>query len=62
MSMDEAAKEIGISKATLSRIEKSKMPDMETFCKVCKWVGGKPERFFIVVGKRQDGPNLRKNG
>ncbi|MDD5670038.1 MAG: helix-turn-helix transcriptional regulator [Candidatus Omnitrophica bacterium] len=40
----EVAKEIGISTATLSRIENGKLPDIETFSKACKWLeidGGK---------------------
>jgi transcriptional regulator with XRE-family HTH domain len=55
MTMDEAAKQIGISKATLSRLEKSKMPDVETFGKVCQWLGKKPDNYFEIVGKKQDG-------
>jgi transcriptional regulator with XRE-family HTH domain len=34
----EAAKEIGISSATLSRIENGKLPDLESFSKICKWL------------------------
>ena len=52
MSMDEASKEIGISKATLSRIERGSMPDMVTFLKVCEWLGTVPMNYFIIVGKR----------
>jgi transcriptional regulator with XRE-family HTH domain len=46
MSMDEAAKEMGVSKSTISRIEKSKLPDIETFGKVCKWLGEKTDKYF----------------
>lgn len=35
----EAAKEIGISHATLSRIERGFLPDLENYEKVCKWLG-----------------------
>ncbi|MBV9865366.1 MAG: helix-turn-helix transcriptional regulator [Abitibacteriaceae bacterium] len=35
----ETAKEIGISTATLSRIESGKQPDLDTFSKLCKWLG-----------------------
>jgi len=38
-TIEETAKKIGISKATLSRLENSKMPDLLTYCKVCKWLG-----------------------
>lgn len=44
--MDEAAKQIGISKATLSRLEKSKIPDIETFGKVCNWLKTEPNKYF----------------
>ena len=34
----EVATEIGISAATLSRIERGHLPDIETFRKVCEWL------------------------
>lgn len=34
----ETAKEIGISHATLSRVERGYLPDLDTFSKVCKWL------------------------
>lgn len=34
----EASKEIGISSATLSRIENGKLPDLETFSMICNWL------------------------
>jgi transcriptional regulator with XRE-family HTH domain len=34
----ETAKEIGISPATLSRVENGKPPDIETFRKICQWM------------------------
>ena len=34
----ETAKDIGISSATLSRIENGKLPDLETFSKLCRWL------------------------
>jgi transcriptional regulator with XRE-family HTH domain len=33
-----AAKEIGISAATLSRVERGYLPDLETFRKICRWL------------------------
>jgi len=33
-----AAKEIGISAATLSRIENGKLPDLLNFAKICRWL------------------------
>lgn len=55
MSLDEASKQIGISKATLSRLEKGKMPDMETFGKCCTWLETEPNKYFLIFRKRQDG-------
>lgn len=37
-----AAAEIGVSTATLSRIENGHMPDLETFRRVCEWLGADP--------------------
>lgn len=34
----EVAGEMGISPATLSRVENGKLPDLETFSKICKWL------------------------
>jgi transcriptional regulator with XRE-family HTH domain len=34
----DVAREIGISPATLSRVENGKLPDLDTFSKVCKWL------------------------
>lgn len=34
----EVAKEIGISSATLSRVENGSLPDLGTFAKICKWL------------------------
>lgn len=45
-SLDQACAEIGISKATLYRVEKSKVPDMDTFCKLLVWLDMEPNDFF----------------
>ncbi|WEK04055.1 MAG: helix-turn-helix transcriptional regulator [Candidatus Devosia phytovorans] len=37
-----AAEEIGVSTATLSRIENGHLPDLETFRRVCGWLGADP--------------------
>ena len=55
MSMDDACKQIGISKATLSRLEKSKLPDIVTLGKVCAWLGTEPNKYYVIAGKSQDG-------
>src|SRR5690554_6137299 len=36
--MRSTANEIGISLATLSRVESGKLPDIDTFTKICKWM------------------------
>jgi transcriptional regulator with XRE-family HTH domain len=38
----EVAAEIGISAATLSRVERGNVPDLETFAKICRWLGVDP--------------------
>jgi len=38
----EVATEIGISHATLSRVERGHLPDLETFRKTCEWLGVDP--------------------
>lgn len=34
----EVANEIGVSSATLSRVENGKLPDLGTFAKLCRWL------------------------
>ncbi len=34
----EVAAEMGISSATLSRVENGKIPDLKTFSKICHWL------------------------
>lgn len=42
----EVAKEIGdVSASTLSRIEQGKIPDLDTFIKLCKWLGVSADHF-----------------
>ena len=36
------AAEVGTSAPTLSRIESGKMPDLQTFGKLCRWLGVDP--------------------
>jgi len=43
----EIAIEIGdVSISTLSRIEQGKVPDVDTFIKICKWLNISPETFI----------------
>ncbi|RIH63441.1 XRE family transcriptional regulator [Mariniphaga sediminis] len=42
-----SAQEIGgISAPTLSRIEKGNVPDVDTFIKICKWLGVSTDTFI----------------
>src|SRR5690242_4662088 len=38
----EVAREIGISHATLSRVERGHLPDLENYHKICRWLGIDP--------------------
>lgn len=42
MGIREAALEVGVSPATLSRVENAKVPDLDTFGKICHWLGDDP--------------------
>ncbi|WP_294537554.1 helix-turn-helix transcriptional regulator [uncultured Rhodoblastus sp.] len=41
-----AAEDVGISSATLSRVENGHMPDLATFAKICKWLERDPREFL----------------
>jgi transcriptional regulator with XRE-family HTH domain len=40
------AEDVGISSATLSRVENGHMPDLATFAKICKWLDKDPREFL----------------
>ena len=44
----EVAREIDISAATLSRVERGYMPDLETFGKICRWLKVDPAEVLGV--------------
>jgi len=44
----ETAREIGVSPATLMRVESGRIPDVETFGKLCKWLGEDPAVFLGI--------------
>ncbi len=46
MGIRAAAGEIGISPATLSRIENGSLPDLDTLQKACRWLGVDPASYF----------------
>lgn len=45
----EIAKEIGISPATLSRVESGKLPDLLTFRKICTWLKIDPAEILEIA-------------
>ncbi len=49
-----AAKEIGISPATLSRIENGQVPDLSTFAAICVWLDEDPSQFLGMQGSKID--------
>ena len=51
----EVAEEIGSSAATLSRIESGKMPDLQTFGKLCRWLELDPATLLGVSRKNKAG-------
>ncbi len=54
------AEEIGgVSAATLSRIEQGKIPDVETFIKICTWLGVTTDNF--IVGSKKTKPISAKD-
>ena len=40
------AAEMNVSAATLSRVEAGKQPDLESFTKICAWLGVNPGEFL----------------
>lgn len=44
----ETAAEVGISPATLSRVERGKLPDIDTFSKLCTWLKVDPAEILGV--------------
>ena len=44
----EAASEVGVSAATLSRVENKKVPDLETFGRICEWLGDDPSTYLGI--------------
>lgn len=54
-TLREAARIIGISPATLMRVESGRVPDVETFGKLCTWLGVDPKVYLGI--KLTDEPN-----
>jgi len=49
----ETAKEIGISHATLSRVERGYLPDLETFGKICQWLNVDPGKLLGIQQEKK---------
>ncbi|MEX2126092.1 MAG: helix-turn-helix transcriptional regulator [Woeseia sp.] len=48
-----AAKEIGISAATLSRVENGYLPDLQNFQLICQWLGVDPNQILGFASSRE---------
>jgi DNA-binding Xre family transcriptional regulator len=47
-----AADQIGITHTTLSRVESGKLPDLNTFTKICNWLGVQPNEILGFSSSR----------
>jgi transcriptional regulator with XRE-family HTH domain len=52
----EVAREIGIGTATLMRVEGGRIPDVETFGKICRWLRVDPGTFLGFEPNREPVP------
>jgi transcriptional regulator with XRE-family HTH domain len=52
----ETANDIGISAATLMRVESGRIPDVANFGKICQWLGLDPASFLGVHSKETEEP------
>ena len=43
------AHEVGVSAATLSRVENGGIPDLETFGRICRWLGDDPAQYLRLA-------------
>ncbi|HWM27473.1 MAG TPA: helix-turn-helix transcriptional regulator [Woeseiaceae bacterium] len=50
-----AAKEIGISSATLSRVENGHLPDLQNFGLICRWLGIDPNQILGFASSKDSG-------
>lgn len=49
ISLRQAARQIGVGKSTLERIELGSQPDLVTFARLCRWLGQPMEKYFRGV-------------
>ena len=45
----------GVSASTLSRLEQGNLPDLETFMRLCNWLGVSADDFKVKAGKNRSG-------
>ena len=59
-TLREAATEAGVSAPTLMRVESGRIPDVETFGRLCKWMGVDPGKYLGFTGSEdaQDAPAI----
>lgn len=51
-----AAVDVGVSPATLSRVENGHMPDLVTFAKICRWLERDPREFLGFEAAKDSAP------
>lgn len=55
MGVRAASEAIGdVSPSTLSRIEQGRLPDLDTYMKLCRWLGVTPTHFALTVAGDTD--------
>ena len=55
ITIGKASIQIGVPTQTITRIEKGLSCNLVDFAKICTWLGTKPNDYFEIIGKRQDG-------
>ena len=55
----EVARDVGISAATLSRVENGKIPDLETFGKICSYLGDDPSIYLGLPSSYSSQPKAQ---
>lgn len=53
LTMRQAGQQIGISTATVHRVEHGESPDIESFARLCAWLHIQPQEFLDENGLRR---------
>ena len=48
----------GVSSSTLSRVEKGNLPDLDTYLRLCRWLGRPPAFFALDPVEEREGASL----